>query len=101
MNGISLMNVSDGCSTLTCLSLKLRRCYFHVISTVSMLLVIIIINKDYCHIALYKMNCIVLLLQLVSALDLVTSSVQVEGSNLTAGKRLSLKNLNVNIRAIN
>ena len=39
--------------------------------------------------------------QLVSALDLVTSSVQVEGSNLTAGKRLSLKNLNVIIRAIN
>ena len=34
--------------------------------------------------------------QLVSALDLVTSSVQVEGSILTAGKRLSLKNLNVN-----
>ena len=29
--------------------------------------------------------------QLVSALDLVTSSVQVEGSILTAGKRLSLK----------
>ena len=39
--------------------------------------------------------------QLVSALDLVTSSVQVEGSILTAGKRLSLKNLNVIIRAIN
>ena len=38
---------------------------------------------------------------LVSALDLVTSSVQVEGSILTAGKRLSLKNLNVIIRAIN
>ena len=34
-------------------------------------------------------------------LDLVTSSVQVEGSILTAGKRLSLKNLNVIIRAIN
>ena len=29
--------------------------------------------------------------QLVSALDLVTSSVQVEGSILTAGKRLSEK----------
>ena len=42
MNGTSLMNVSDGCPTLTCL--KLRRCYFYVISTVSMLLVIIIIN---------------------------------------------------------
>ena len=27
MNGTSLMNVSDGCPTLTCLSLKLRRCY--------------------------------------------------------------------------
>ena len=39
-----LDNVSDGCPTLTCLSLKLRRCYFHVISTVSMTLVIIIIN---------------------------------------------------------
>ena len=39
--------------------------------------------------------------QLVSALDLVTSGVQVEGSILTAGKRLSLKNLNVIIRAIN
>ena len=39
--------------------------------------------------------------QLVSALDLVTSSVQVEGSILTAGKRLGLKNLNVIIRAIN
>ena len=39
--------------------------------------------------------------QLVSALDLVTSSVHVEGSILTAGKRLSLKNLNVIIRAIN
>ena len=39
-----LMNVSDGCPTLTCLSLKLRRCYFSVISTVSMTLVIIIIN---------------------------------------------------------
>ena len=39
--------------------------------------------------------------QLVSALDLVTSSVQVEGSILTAGKRLILKNLNVIIRAIN
>ena len=39
--------------------------------------------------------------QLVSALDLVTSSVQVEGSILTAGKRLSPKNLNVIIRAIN
>ena len=44
MNGTSLMNVSDGCPTLTCLSLKLRRCYFYVISTVSMTLVIIIIN---------------------------------------------------------
>ena len=62
MNGTSLMNVSDGCPTLTCLSLKLRRCYFYVISTVSMTLVIININYDYCHIALYKMNCIVLLL---------------------------------------
>ena len=50
------------CPTLTCLSLKLRRCYFYVISTVSMTLVIIIINYDYCHIALYKLNCIVLLL---------------------------------------
>ena len=47
---------------LTCLSLKLRRCYFYVISTVSMTLVIIIINSVYCHIALYKLNCIVLLL---------------------------------------
>ena len=45
VNGTSLMNVSDGCPTLTCLSLKLRRCYFSVIST-----------------ALYKLNCIVLLL---------------------------------------
>ena len=44
MNGTSLMNVSDGCPTLTCLSLKLRRCYFYVISTVSMTLVIIIRN---------------------------------------------------------
>ena len=44
MNGTNLMNVSDGCPTLTCLSLKLRRCYFYVISTVSMTLVIIIIN---------------------------------------------------------
>ena len=44
MNGTSLMNVSDGCLTLTCLSLKLRRCYFYVISTVSMTLVIIIRN---------------------------------------------------------
>ena len=44
MNGTSLMNVSDGCPTLTCISLKLRRCYFYVVSTVSMLLVIIIIN---------------------------------------------------------
>ena len=44
MNGTSLMNVSDGCPTLTCLSLKLRRCYFSVISTVSMTLVIIIRN---------------------------------------------------------
>ena len=33
--------------------------------------------------------------------DLATSSVQVEGSILTAGKGLSLKNLNVIIRAIN
>ena len=56
MIGTSLMNVSDGCPTLTCLSLKLRRCYFYVISTVSMTLVIIIINYDYCHIALYKLN---------------------------------------------
>ena len=39
--------------------------------------------------------------QLVSALDLVTSSEQVEGSILNAGKKLSLKNLNVIIRAIN
>ena len=39
--------------------------------------------------------------QLVTALDLVTSSEQVEGSILTAGKRLSLRNLNVIIRAIN
>ena len=62
MNGTSLMNVLDGCPTLTCLSLKLRPCYFYVISTVIMLLVIIIINYDYCHIALYKINCIVLLL---------------------------------------
>ena len=44
MNGTSLMNVSDGCPTLTCLSLKLRRCYFYVISTVSMTLVSIIRN---------------------------------------------------------
>ena len=44
MNGTSLMNVSDGCPTLICLSLKLRRCYFYVISTVSMTLVIIIRN---------------------------------------------------------
>ena len=36
-----------------------------------------------------------------SAPDLATWSVQVEGSILTAGKRLSLKNLNVIIRAIN
>ena len=62
MNETSLMNVSDGCSTLTWLSLKLRRCYFGVISTFSMLLVIIIINYYYCHIELYNMNCIVLLL---------------------------------------
>ena len=62
MNGTSLMNVSDGCPTLTCLSLKLRRCYFYAISTASMTLVIIIRNYDYCHITLYKMNCIVLLL---------------------------------------
>ena len=60
MNGTSLMNVSDGCPILTCLSLKLN--YFYVISTVSMLLVIIIINYEFCHIALYKMNCIVVLL---------------------------------------
>ena len=39
--------------------------------------------------------------QLVSVLDLVTSSDQVEGSILTAGKKFSLKNLNVIIRAIN
>ena len=62
MNGTSLMNVSDGCQTLTCLSLKLRRCYFYVILTVSMTLIIIIRKYNYCHIALYKMNCIVLLL---------------------------------------
>ena len=62
MNGTSLMNVSDDCPTLTCLSLKLRRCYFYFISIVSMTLVIIIINYDYCHITLYKMNSIVLLL---------------------------------------
>ena len=42
MNGTSLMNESDGCQTLTCLSLKLRRCYFYVILTVSMTLIIII-----------------------------------------------------------
>ena len=48
-----------------------------------------------------KLNIIAPIAQLVSALDLVTSSVQVEGSILTAGKRLSLKNLNVIIRAIN
>ena len=53
------MNVLDGCPTFTCFSLKLRRCYFYVVSTVSMLLVIIIRNYDYCHIALYQMNCIV------------------------------------------
>ena len=29
MNGTSLMNVSEGCPTLTCLNLKLRRCYFN------------------------------------------------------------------------
>ena len=46
-------------SSVKGLSLKLGRCYFYVISTVSMLLVII--KYDYCHIALYKMNCIVLL----------------------------------------
>ena len=63
MNRTSLMNVSDGCPTLTCLSLKLRLCYFYVISTVGMTLVVIIIsNWDCCHIALYKLNCIVLLL---------------------------------------
>ena len=45
--------------------------------------------------------CCAPIAQLVSALDLVTSSVQVEGSILTAGKRLSLKNLNLIIRAIN
>ena len=39
--------------------------------------------------------------QLVSALDLVTSSEQVEGSIPTVGKKLSLKNLNVIIQAIN
>ena len=50
MNGTSLMRVSNGCPNLTCLSLKLRRCYFCVISTVSMLRVIIIRNFDYCHI---------------------------------------------------
>ena len=44
MNGTSLMNVSDGCPILACLSLKLRRCYFYVISTVSMTLVVIIRN---------------------------------------------------------
>ena len=42
MNGTSLMNESDGCQTLTCLSLKLRRCYFYVILTVSMTLIILI-----------------------------------------------------------
>ena len=62
LNGTRLMNVSDGCPTLTCLSLKFRRCYFYVISTVIILLVIIIINYDYCHIALYKINCSVVLL---------------------------------------
>ena len=46
-------------------------------------------------------NYVAPIAQLVSALDLITSSVQVEGSILTAGKRLSLKNLNVIIRAIN
>ena len=40
----ALMNVSDGCPTLTCLSLKLRRGYVYLILMVSMLLVIIIIN---------------------------------------------------------
>ena len=40
MNGTSLMNVSYGCPTLTCLSLKLRHCYFYVISTVSMTLLL-------------------------------------------------------------
>ena len=35
MNGTSLMNVSDGCPTLTCICLKLRWCYFYVISTVA------------------------------------------------------------------
>ena len=37
MNGASLMNVSDSCPTLTCLSLKSKPCYFYVISTVSCL----------------------------------------------------------------
>ena len=69
MNGTSLMNVSYGCPTLTCLSLKLRRCYFSDISTVSMTLVIILINLDYCHIALYKLNCIVLLLLYMYIVD--------------------------------
>ena len=53
------------------------------------------------HIPHSPLNNIAPIAQLVSALDLVTSSVQVEGSILTAGKRLSLKNLNVIIRAIN
>ena len=35
MNGTSLMNVSDGCPTITYLSLRLRRCYFYFISTSS------------------------------------------------------------------
>ena len=66
MNGTNLMSVSDGCPTLTCLSLQLRRCYLYVISTGSMLLVIIIINYDYCHIALYKIICILLYMYIVS-----------------------------------
>ena len=50
---------------------------------------------------LASQNTIAPIAQLVSVLDLVTSSVHVKGSILTAGKMLSLKNLNVIIRAIN
>ena len=53
------------------------------------------------HNQLHLLHHIAPIAQLVSTLDLATSSVQVEGSILTAGKRLSLKNLNVIIRAIN
>ena len=37
MNGTSSMNVSDGWPTLTCLSLKSKRCYFYVILIISMI----------------------------------------------------------------